>query len=69
MLAETQDRIRKAVKGILKRHKGESPLLVLRPVVLGLLRCLLETLQMETLWQNMESHFTWRSYELDEASL
>ena len=65
---EAQQRILKAVKGILRRHKDESPLLVLRPVALGLLRCALENKSADRIWQQAEDNHTWYSYETNAGS-
>ena len=70
MLTEAQRRIRKAVHSILKRHtKNGPPLLVLRPVALGLLQCILEQSGPERIWQHSDPSFTWSSYEMPENSL
>ena len=65
-LAEAEQRIRKGLASIIKRHKGHLPLLVLRPVVLGLVRCILEKKSPEGLWEHAAPSFTWCSYETDE---
>jgi len=68
-LTEAQQRIGKAVKEIVKRHKGEAPLVVLPPVVLELLRCLLEEADPGTIWRRMPTGLTWSSYETQNAHL
>ena len=65
-LGEAQDRLQSALKTIMKRSKGAAPLLVLRPVVLGLLRCLFQGEDLSALWANVDPTFTWRSYETVE---
>jgi broad specificity phosphatase PhoE len=65
-LEEVQARLRKTVKGILKRHKDESPLLVLRPLALGLLRCSLEGEACESVWQRVPDGETLWRYEVTE---
>ena len=64
-LEQAQKRIRSALREILKRHPDELVLLVLRPVVLALLRCLLEAGDPAELWKYVDSTFTWTSYEMN----
>ena len=64
-LAEAEQRLRKALLNITKRHKNEAPLLVLRPIVLGLMRCILERRAPETLWDQAKAAFEWSSYPMD----
>ena len=68
-LAEAQERIRGACKGIMKRHKSDTPLLVLRPIALGLVRCLFEGHSLETLWAHTDPGLWWCSYEVNERRL
>lgn len=68
-LAEAHQRIRQAVQSIIKRHKDGSPLIVLRPVALGLLRCIVEDNSPEEIWRQVDPAFTWSSYEMDERLL
>ena len=68
-LAEAQQRLRHAVQAIVKRHKTRSPLVVLRPVALGLLRCLLEDNPPELIWQQVDPAFVWSSYEMDPKAI
>jgi len=68
-LFEAQQRIHTALKSIVKRHKTESMLLVLRPIALTLLRCILEKKSPETLWRQSDDLKGWRHYETDEESL
>lgn len=68
-LADGQQRIRKALEGIIRRRKNEPPLLVLRPVVLVLLRCIIEKKAPEAIWKQIDPAFTWCSYEMDETAL
>lgn len=64
-LCDAQKRILYAMNGILKRHKTGPALLVLRPFVLGLLRCVLQGQELEALWKNVDPSFTWSSYEIN----
>jgi len=68
-LDEAQQRLRRAVKEILKHHKDKAAAVVLRPVVLGLLRCMLRNDQIEALWSHVDPAFTWACYEMDGKSL
>lgn len=65
-LDEVQQRIAKAVRDILKRHKNGRALVVLRPVALGLLRCLVRRDQIGGLWQNVGRACTWDVLEGDQ---
>ena len=62
-LQEAQQRLREALKPILKRHKDEVALVVLRPITLELLRCLLENRRLEDLWGHDDVSFLWDRYE------
>jgi broad specificity phosphatase PhoE len=64
-LQEAQERVRKALRAVLKRHRGGAAAVVLRPIVLGLARCLLEGGDIERVWQTVEPDFTWRCYEVN----
>lgn len=66
---DAQQRILKAVKSIVKKHKEESILLILRPVMLALLRCLLEHETPADLWEEHRTPVGWCRYELDENFL
>ena len=68
-LAEGRQRLRKALKTLLKHNKNAPVLLVLRPVILGLLRCLVYNHGVEEIWQNVDPQFTWTRYEMDEQTL
>ena len=63
-IQETQDRIAKAVVNIIKRNKDDGVVLILRPVALGLLRCLLDNESVEMLWDHVDESYTWGSYEM-----
>ena len=68
-LGQAQERLRGALISVLKRQKDRVPLLVLRPMALGLLRCLLEKKGLEMFWQHAKLESAWCSYEADEVSL
>jgi len=68
-LAEAQQRLGQALKAIAK-HRGNGPVaLVLRPVALGLLRCLFDHSDVAALWRHVDPKFTWGTYEVDTDSL
>jgi broad specificity phosphatase PhoE len=68
-LDEALIRLRLAIKGVLKRHKDDAALFVLRPVAVGLLRCLVTNDPVEQIWKHVDNEFTWGSYEMDSLSL
>ena len=68
-LEDVHRRVSKAVSSILKRHKGNKPLMVLRPVAMGLLRGMLENRSIESLWERVGGEFTWCSYETEQIKL
>jgi len=68
-LAEAQDRLRSALRGILKRRRNEVALVVLRPVAMGLVRCLLAGRPIDGLWQDVEAKLTWDCYEMEGKTL
>ena len=68
-LAEAEQRIRKAIREIVKRHRNGEVLVVLRPVVHGLLRCLLRHDTLDALWQNVDDQCCWELLEADHETL
>jgi len=68
-LAEAQHRLKGAVKEIVRRHKTGTALLVLRPVLLGLLKCLAENGELDDLWLHVDPLFRWGCYDVDDKSL
>jgi len=68
-LEEAQQRLREAVRSIIKRHRNDPVLLVLRPILLGLLRCMLAGENAQGLWRHVDPSFTWASYDMDEETL
>jgi len=63
-LQEAQERLRKALKGIVKGRKGEPVLLVLGPLATGLIRCLLQGEAVNSYWQHVDRSFAWCSYDV-----
>jgi len=68
-LAEAQHRLKSALKQIVRRHKNGTALLVLRPVLLGLLKCLAENGALDDLWHHVDPSFRWGCYDVDDQSL
>jgi len=68
-LDEAQARLKTVVKEILKRHREDAALVVLRPVAVGLLQCLLTNDPVERIWRHVDGEFTWESYEMDSVVL
>ncbi len=64
-LIEAQQRICQAVEEVTRREKKQTPVLVLRPVVLGLLRCKLEDEPIEEIWKLVTSDFAWGAYNVE----
>jgi broad specificity phosphatase PhoE len=66
-LGDVEQRLRRAVREIIRRRKGKgSPLLVLRPVALTLLRSIVREEDVDTLWCHGDPEFTWGAYETDD---
>lgn len=68
-LQEAQERLKSALRDITKRHRNGTALLVLRPVLMGLLRCLSEDQSIDALWQHVDDASTWGCYEVDLSVL
>ncbi len=68
-LDEVQKRLRELMREIVKRHKSGSLLVVLRPVALGLLRCVLDGTPVSGVWSQVTPGFTWDSYEMDAREI
>jgi broad specificity phosphatase PhoE len=69
-LQDAQERLRQALRSILRKRKGGGcPLLVLRPVALTLLRSIMREEDVEALWCNGDPDFTWGAYETDDQTL
>jgi len=62
---ELRGRIDKALREIAKRHKDDPVLLVLRPIALGLLRCMMDHADSETIWQHVDPAFRWQRFDVD----
>ncbi len=68
-LHEAQRRLRKAMKEILKRHRNGGALVVLRPLALGLVKCLVRQDAIESLWRNVDGACCWDVFEADMKDL
>lgn len=68
-LAEAQLRLKAALKEIVRKHKTGTALLVLRPVLMGLLKCLAENDELDDLWRHVDLSFSWGCYDVDDQSL
>lgn len=67
-LAEARERLGKALRTIRKRHKSAGVVLVLRPVLLALLRTMLEDRPPEDLRALLDENFTWMRYEIQQVA-
>jgi broad specificity phosphatase PhoE len=68
-LEEARQRIAAALHDIMKRERKDTPVLVLRPVVLGLLRCMMESADTQAIWQKIDGDFCWTHYDIDPTEL
>ena len=66
ILAEAQKRVWTVTCETLKKNKKSTPVIVLKPVVLALLRCRLKGLPLDDVWNFTPLNFTWESYEINE---
>jgi broad specificity phosphatase PhoE len=66
-LEEARQRLRKAVRDIVKRQKGSPVLLVLSPVATGLVRCMLQGEVIGSFWRHVDRGFEWCSYEIADG--
>ena len=64
-LDEARERLASALHEIARKSRHGRVLLVLRPVMLGLLRCLVEEQDPAQLWRHVDPDFTWGCYEID----
>jgi len=61
---DASQRLRAALKAVIKRRKNASIALVARPTIVGVLRCLLTETDLDALWTLVDTGFTWTSFEL-----
>ena len=62
-LAELRERLEEALRAVLKRHRGRSVLVVLRPVAMALARCILTAQDTSQLWIHHDPRLTWYSFD------
>jgi len=67
-LDEASTRIAEAMNDIAKKEKKQSPILVLRPIALGLLRCRLENASLDDFWTRVSPDFTWICYKRNDKT-
>ncbi len=68
-LAEAGKRLKAELRRIVKRHKGESVVVVCRPVAMGVLKCLLTGLPLEEIWRQIDEGASCAGFDTDEKSL
>ncbi len=64
-LEDAQERLYQTVEEIARKEKKQTPVLVLRPVAMGLLRCKLENDPIEKLWQHVANDCPWGIYNVE----
>lgn len=67
-VAEATERLKHALQAIEKKHKGAPVAIVARPMIIGVLRCLLTHERLDELSANIERTFTWRRFEVEDLS-
>ena len=68
-IAEACKRIRRALKRILRRHKGGPVMVILRPFVLSLTRRILQGRAIEDFWESADPDFEWCSFQVEEKTI
>ncbi|MHC4562053.1 MAG: histidine phosphatase family protein [Planctomycetota bacterium] len=69
MLADAQQRLVAAIKAITRRRTSGVIGVVARPLVIALLRCMLNRIDLAELQDQLDLSLTWVSYELDDDAL
>jgi broad specificity phosphatase PhoE len=64
-LEEAYARIERALATIVRQAKKQEPVVVLRPVAMGLLRCRLDQVALDRIWDGMKEGCQWVRYEID----
>ena len=67
--AAALERLRGELRGVVKRKKNGPALLVLRPVLAGLLKCLAADEPVADLWRHVDASFRWGCYEINDNAL
>lgn len=62
--AEAQQRIVQGVRKIVRKHKEDNVLLVLKPIAAALLKCRLTGLGLARLWEHVQWPAAWTSFEI-----
>ena len=68
ILAEAQDRVWSGILGLVKKHKNDTIALVIRPLVLGLLRCRVLKLDLADVWTQTSEHARWFGIEVNHEN-
>ena len=68
-IEEVCQRLREALHNIIRRHRDDVVPLVLRPVALGLCRCILEDTDIAALWQQAHEAGPISRYEVNARTL
>lgn len=66
---DAQERLRHELLGILKKSKKSPALLVLRPVLAGLLECLVENESVDNMWEHVDTSRHWACHEVTTDAL
>ncbi len=66
--AEAYHRLRRAMKGILKRNRDKTVLMVLRPVIAGIMRCVLAGESVDNIRRHSDPQFRWARFEVNQDS-
>jgi len=64
-IQDAQSRLKGRIANIARKPRNTPAALVLRPVAVGLLRCLFGGVALEQLWQHVDKSFTWAGFEID----
>jgi len=64
-LVQATQRLQQALGDIAKHRRKSPALLVLRPVMVGLLRCLLRGEPIDSVWKNVDPAFAWERCETE----
>jgi len=66
-LEEARQRLAKAMRRIVRKHAETAAGVVLRPVVMGLLRCMVRKLPTEQIWRQTREGFCCETCDIDET--
>ncbi len=68
-IVNAQQRLRDALRSLLKRNKKGVLTIVLRPLAFNLLKRALQNEDIEDLWTNMDLELSWASFDLERDAL